>query len=142
MEYSDVKESVARCPDLVGLDEGSRASLFWRGDEETVRLGRVVYSEGTPLDDTFCLLLSGELLVQHGEELLGRIAGCQIFGEMAYFTASRSRSATVRVGSPQAIVLKIHLTEAELGSPRFSPLKKYLGQQAWDRFVSGSQTNV
>jgi CRP-like cAMP-binding protein len=142
MEYNDVKEALARSPDLVGLDEASRASLFWRGSEEILTRGKVVYTEGTQLDDTFCLLLSGDLLVQHGPQMLGRVSQRQIFGEMAYFTAARSRSATVRVGSLQATLLKIHLTEEELSSPRFSSLKKYLGQQAWDRFVSGTQTSV
>src|SRR5262249_5606511 len=115
---------------------------FWRGSEEGLPLGKVVYAEGTPLDDTFAILLAGDLLVQKGDTLLGHIGTGQLFGEMAYFSSSRARTATVRVGSTRAVLFRFHLPEQELRTPQFAALKKYLGQQAWDRFVSGSQSTV
>ena len=63
----------------------------------------------------------------------------QIFGEMAYFTSLHARTATVRVGSPEAVILKFQLTPAEFASAPFFGLKRYLGLQAWNRFVSNSQ---
>jgi CRP-like cAMP-binding protein len=142
MQYNDIKETLTRCSDLLGLDETSRALLLWRGVEESLQLGKVVYAEGTPLDDTFAISLAGDLLVQKGDTLLGRIPAGQVFGEMAYFCPSRSRTATVKVGSPRALLLRVHLAEEELRGAQFTRLKRFLGQQAWDRFVSGSQSSV
>jgi hypothetical protein len=59
-----------------------------------------------------------------------------------YFNEEKTRSATVRAGAAGALVLKFRLTRAELGMPQFAGLKKYLGAQAWDRFVSNSQRSI
>lgn len=139
MEYNDLKQALLGCSDLAGLDESSIALLLWRAQHLTLPAGTAVYVEGVPFDETFCLSLSGCLSVERGGVVLGEIPDQQIFGEMAYFTSLHARTATVRVCSPEAVVLKFQLTPAELGSTPFFALKRYLGLQAWDRFVCNSQ---
>jgi len=142
MEYTEVKQSVLRSPELAGLDNDSKAFLLWRAEELQLDAGALVYVEGAKLDDTFCLMIAGELLVEQSGNVLGEIPLYQIFGEVAYFTQQRSRTATIRAGTSGASLLKIGLTSTELGSGRFESLKQYLGRQAWGRFVSDSQRNV
>jgi hypothetical protein len=140
MEHNDLKQVLLGCADLASLDESSVAMLLWRAQQLTFPADTVIYDEGAPFDDTFCLLLSGYLSIDRAGVVLGEISDQQIFGEMAYFTSLHARTATVRVGSAEAVILKFQLTPAELASPPFSVLKRYLGLQAWDRFVSNSQT--
>jgi hypothetical protein len=140
MEYNVVKQILLTCPDLGDLDEASRATLLLRGNEETPTAGAIIYAEYARLDDTFCMLLSGDLVIEKAGVEMGQISGNQIFGEMAYFTKLNQRTATVRVSSPQASFLKFQLTHTELDSPLVSALRKDLGLQAWERFVSGSQS--
>ena len=140
MEYNEVKQNLLKCPEITSLDEHSTSALFWHGSEETLQEGAVIYEDGASLDDTFCALLSGSLIVEKAGQPVGQITGNQIFGEMAYFTRAHSRTATVRVSSPEASVLRVKLSRSELDAPRFSALRKYLGLEAWDRFVSSSQS--
>jgi len=140
MEYTEVKRVLEECPDLRGLDEGASAALLWRGEESALSEGDVIYVEGEKLDGTFCLLLSGDVIIEKAGEIIGGIWEQQIFGEMAYFTRQQERTATVRVGSAEAVIVKFRLSPAELGSERFSTLKRSLGLHTWDRFVSTSQT--
>jgi hypothetical protein len=140
MNYELVKQCVKECPELVGMDEGSLATLFWRGKVQQLPLGDVIYEENTMLDDTFGVLLSGYLEVEKQGQALGQISGPQIFGEMAYFTSSHSRTATVRSGSEDTVVLKVQMGQAELAGPKFTTLRQFLGREAWDRFVSTTQT--
>ena len=142
MRYNDIKRVLSECPDLAGLDENSAADLFWRGEEQTLREGQVVYAEGTPLDDTFGLLLSGDLIIERGGTILGGISEQQLFGEMAYFNNECARTATVRVGSPHAVILKFHLSPAELRSARFSALRQFLALHTWNKFVHTSQSGA
>jgi hypothetical protein len=142
MQHNDVKQYIANCPDLAVIDDAARAFLLWRGEELQIEPRAVLYSEGSTLDDTFCILLSGELQIEIGGTIIGRVPENQLFGEMAYFIKEQSRTATIRGGDLGALVLKIRLTGAELGTPRFIGLKKYLGTRAWDRFVSNSQRSV
>lgn len=139
MDYTAIKDQMRSCPELLGIDESLTAILFWRGDVQTLPFGKPVYSENTPLDDTFCVLLSGSLEVEKNGAPVGEISGPQVFGEMAYFTSSHARTATVRAGSDKTTIFKIQLTQEELASPKFAPLRKYLGREAWDRFVTSSQ---
>jgi hypothetical protein len=141
MEYNDIKECLMVCPALAGLDETATAALFWRGEEQTLEEGEIIYAESQPLDHTFCLLLSGDLVVERGGEIIGGIGERQIFGEMAYFTNRHTRTATIRVGSDKAVVLKFQLTPEELASAPFSALKKCLERQTWNRFVNTSQAD-
>jgi hypothetical protein len=140
MEHSELRQFLMTCPDLAELDEASVASLFWRAEPQALEEGGVIYAEGTALDETFCLLISGALVIELAGVPVGEVMEQQIFGEMAYFTSLHTRTATVRVSSPQALFLKIQLTREELGSAPFRTLKRYLGLEAWDRFVSGSQS--
>lgn len=140
MEYTDVKQILKNCADLHGLDEGSLAILLWRGEESSLNTGAIIYAEGTPLDSTFCVLLSGDLVIEKAGTPIGNFSGQRVFGEMAYLTSNKMRTATARVSSPVAVVLKICMTPAELGSPQFSALKKHFGLRTWDRFVSDSQS--
>jgi CRP-like cAMP-binding protein len=140
MEYSDVKKLMRGCPDFKGFDEGVISLLLWRGDEKRLQPAAIVYAEATQLDDTFCLLLSGDLVVEKSGHVVGQIAEGQLFGEMAYFVPLNRRTATVRAGARPATILQIQLTREELASAPFSSMKRQLGVQAWDRFVSSSQS--
>jgi CRP-like cAMP-binding protein len=140
MEYSEVQRILNDCADLRGLNECASAALFWRGEEQTLSEGQVIYKEGEKLDGTFCLLLSGDVIIEKGGTIIGGIWEQQIFGEMAYFTRQQVRTATVRVGSTEAVIVKFHLNREELGCEPFSTLKRYLGLHTWGRFVSTSQT--
>jgi Cyclic nucleotide-binding domain len=140
MEHNELKRVLLDCADLAGLDEPSVALLLWRAQQLSLPAGTAIYAEGAPIDDTFCLLLSGYLSIDRAGVVLGEISDQQIFGEMAYFTSLHARSATVRVGSEAALILKFQMTPAEFASAPFSVLKRYLGLQAWDRFVSNSQS--
>jgi CRP-like cAMP-binding protein len=142
MEYTDVKERFSSCPDLSELDAAPTALLLWRSDEVVFREGETIYAEGAKLDNTFCLLLSGELLVEKAGKLVGQISEGQIFGEMAFFSPEHTRTATVRVGAAEAAVLKIQLSPEELASARLSVLRKYLGLRAWERFVSDAEQGL
>ena len=142
MEYNDFRDAVNESPELAGLDESLAGGLFWRCEEENLTEGEVVYEEGAPLDFTFGLLLSGDLIVEKGGAILGGIFERQLFGEMAYFTEKRARSATIRVGSPRAVALKFTLTLEELSNPAFSTLRTALELQTWERFVNTSQSGM
>jgi hypothetical protein len=140
MEHNDLKQVLLSCADLAGLDEAAVALLLWRAEQLTLPAGTTIYAEGAMFDDSFCLLLSGYLSIDRSGVALGEISDRQIFGEMAYFTSLHARTATVRVNSAEAVILKFQMSPAEFASPPFSVLKRYLGLQAWDRFVSNSQT--
>jgi hypothetical protein len=140
MNFNAVKRIYNACDDLQGLKESESALLLWRGKEVTLLQGANIYVEGTPLDDSFCLLLSGVLAVEKAGVSVGEISGHHIFGEMAYFTRHQLRTATVRVASDEAVFLKFQLTVDEFQASKFSALNKYLGIQAWERFVSASMS--
>src|SRR5438876_7814365 len=131
MEFNKCKQLFRNCPDLKGLEESVYALLFWRGEERTFASGDVIYAEGSPLDDTFCFLELGELVVEKGGRVVGQITESRIFGEMAYLTRLRERTATVRVNAPEVRVFQIQLTSDEMITPQFSALKSYLGLHDW-----------
>jgi hypothetical protein len=139
MHFNEVKKIFDGCPDLVGLDDSSRARLFWRAECQTFLSGANIYTENTPLDNSFGLLLSGTLLIERSWKVLGQMKGNPLFGEMAYFTKFQERTASVRAGSAEVQILRFYLAKEELADSHFAGLKKFLGVQAWERFVSSSQ---
>lgn len=140
MKYDEFKGALGASPELAKLDEATSVALFHRCYEETLFEGAVIYSEGAALDYTFGMVLSGDLIVEKTGSILGGIIEHQIFGEMAYFTNERVRTATLRVGSPRAVGLKFKVTQEELSTPVFCALKNALGLQTWSRFVNTSQS--
>jgi hypothetical protein len=142
MQQNEIQQYFTNCPDLASLDDSSRNFLLSRGQAMQLNPKATLYTEGATLDDTFCLLLTGELLVEIGGKCVGRIPKNELFGEMAYFHKDKTRTATIRAGSMGAFVLRIRLTRAEMGAPGLTVLKSYLGTQAWDKFVSNSQRSV
>ena len=139
MHHDQVKERLLESPDLAGLDDLSTAELVWRAEVQTFQHGEVIYAEGCSLDHTFCLLLSGDVLVESGGDITCGLVEGQVFGEMAYFTNQRVRTATIRVGSEIAEVLRFRLTPAELHTEGLSALRRFLFMRTWNRFVSTSQ---
>src|SRR6266567_3179572 len=142
MDHDSIKECLLKCPDLAGLDEPTVSELFWRGTVQTLEAGSVIYAEGAPLDNTFGLLISGDLIIERGGVILSGIFEQQAFGEMAYFTPQQTRTATIRVGSPVAVLIKIQMTADEMSSDRFSGLRKCLALHTWQKFVNTSQSDA
>src|SRR5215831_5415909 len=128
MQFNEVKNGLEAGLRFGGLDESTAATLLWRGAQENLGYGEVVYREGQDLDQTFCLLLSGSVAITKGDTVVAELTEPQFFGEMAYFTNPQTRRATVTVSSMQAVLLKFYLTASELGSPRFATLKNYLSR--------------
>src|SRR5436190_10480809 len=119
MEYNDVKDGLKAGLQCAGLDETTAATLLWRGEEQVIGHGEVIYTERQDLDQTFCLLLSGSVQIEKGGTVVTELSEPQFFGEMAYFTSPQTRRATVTVSSIHAVILKFYLTGSELASPRF-----------------------
>src|SRR4051794_28029627 len=135
MEFNAVKAIFCASPDLTGLDAPSRGTLLLRGECQTFPCGKNIYTEGAELDDSFCLLLSGAVLIERAWKILAETKEHRIFGEMAYFTHGKARTATVRAVSDSVVVLRFQLSLDELASKHFLELRKFLGVQAWERFV-------
>jgi len=140
MEFNQVKKIFSHSPDLTGLDATSLGTLLLRGECQSFPGGKNIYTEGAPLDDSFCLLLEGAVLIERSWKVLAQTREPRIFGEMAYFTHGNGRTATVRAVSDPVVVLRFQLSADDLASEHFSGLKKFLGVQAWERFVSSSQS--
>jgi len=134
MDYNEVKRILKECPELAGIDPAAAANLFWRAEEQTLEEGDIIYWEGVKLDNTFGLLLDGELAVERSGETVSTVAENQVFGEMAYFSQHRTRNATIRVLSPQAVILKFDLSPADLGSIAFASVRRSLARQTVSRF--------
>ena len=135
MNYNDVKRIILECPALSGLDEVSQAFLLRHGDEIVLNEGDIIYGEGTELDDSFCVLLCGSVAIERRGTVVAESSQIHVFGDMAYFSQCRERTATVRATSPKTSVLKIHLRRADLALPVLGPLKKFLAVQPWQRPV-------
>jgi CRP-like cAMP-binding protein len=142
MQQNDFQQLIRNCPDLAVLDDAAREFLSSRCEKIHLQPGIILYSEGAMLDNTFCLLLLGDLLVEAHGSSFGHIQENQLFGEMAYFTHQKTRTATVRAGSSAVLILKFQLTQAELSAAPFMTLKQNLGAQAWGRFVGDSQRKI
>jgi len=72
-----------------------------------VEKGKTIIQEGE-IDDSFYILISGQVLVQTGSEEVAVLEKGQCFGEMAYLTGE-ARSATI-ITKEECILLKISST--------------------------------
>jgi hypothetical protein len=123
MNYNDIQRYLEACPGLAGIDPVSAGNLFWRAENQTLKEGEVLFQQGVKLDNTFDLLLSGELAVERSGEPIGTLTREQIFGETACCSYFRIQNSTVRVNSPQAVILKFRMSPTELGSRGFFTLR-------------------
>jgi hypothetical protein len=135
MDYSAVKEAVQTCPELVGVDYGTLAELFWDAKEKSVERGRAIYEQGAMLDGSFCLLLGGTLSVWIDGASVAELSAPILVGESAFATASHHRSATVKVSSESATLLEFRPTEYMLTGP----LSRLFSEVAWDRWLGASR---
>jgi CRP-like cAMP-binding protein len=72
-----------------------------------------LYTDGQPLNDTFCVLVAGILEVRIGASRVATMSAGFPFGESAYFL-ERRRTATVSTTSEPAVVLKFTLSAEQL----------------------------
>ena len=83
------------------------------GSWKTYKPGDVVVKEGE-LDDSFFVIVSGELTVHKGKTLLGNLGGGDCFGEMGYLKKTK-RSASVRAKTDVGL-LRVNATLMERAS--------------------------
>jgi hypothetical protein len=136
MEYTPLKHIFDHCPELAGLSEEMKARLWARGRNVIHPAQMVIYAEGTLMDNTFCLLLSGKVKVKRAGKLIGPIHEGYLFGELAYITKNKTRTATVYVVDGQAEILVFDITNNELQSSKYAELHSLLTELAWDKFRS------
>lgn len=139
MKFNEVKQAMAQSPDFAGLDNHSMADLLWRAEIQSYSHSEVIYQESDCLDHTFCLLLQGDLIVEKGGAVLAGVFEGQVFGEMAFFINEGRRTATIRVGSDEATLLRFRMDSSELNASSMAALKQCLSLRTWDRFVSVTQ---
>jgi hypothetical protein len=126
---------VQNCPPLQALDEPLLALLVWRAREQDARAGQRIYAEGTPCDNTFGLLVEGELNISQRGKSIRILAEPALFGEIGFFEARNTRTATVEVSSPSATYLLFEIDSADLKSGPLKPLGDWLSSQAWTTVV-------
>ena len=83
------------------------------GSWKSYKTNDVVVQEGE-LDDSFFVVVSGELSVHKGKTLLGNLGAGDCFGEMGYLKKTK-RSATVRAKGPVSL-LRVNATLMERAS--------------------------
>ena len=140
MEYPAVKTALKKA--LPGIADDALALLFWRGDELTFNQGDVVYREGSELDRTVAILLAGELSIVQGNETIAQISDPICFGEVGFFGTQKKRTATVRVSSHKATILRLEIDPEELKAGPLSELGKILKARAWETVVQDSQRKL
>lgn len=137
MEYTVVKAAVRKA--LGEVAEEVLATLFWRAEELTLRAGEEIYREGDEPDDTVAILVGGELSFFQGTELISQVSEPVCFGEVGFFGAQKKRTATVRVSSEQATILRFEIDPEEMKSGTLSDLGKVLKARAWVTVVQDSK---
>lgn len=113
--------------------------LFWRGQEKTFSKGARIYTEGDACDNTFFLLLSGELTILQRGSVIRSIPDPWLIGQLALTDLPKLRTATVEVGSPKATALVFEVSPEDLKSGVFQALGQRLAKQAWETFVEDSR---
>jgi CRP-like cAMP-binding protein len=134
MEFNNVKGAVNNSSLLSGLPKELLAELVWGAEEINVTKGDKIYTEGTELDGTFCILLEGTLEIsQDGEHKKFVVpedpdeGKYPVLGGFAYFHRDHIRTVTVTTESETASVLKLSVPANELlSNERFSNLKERL----------------
>ena len=126
MNYNDIQRYLEACPGLACIDPVSAGNLFWRAENQTLKEGELLFGQGAELDETFGLLLSGELTLERSGEPIATLTRQQVFGETAYLSYFRIQNSTVRVNSPRAIILRFRMSPTELKSRGFFTLPKCL----------------
>jgi hypothetical protein len=126
MDFEAVRNAIVENQYLRELSDETQGMLLRYANLRKAEKEYEIYSEGQDMDDTFCLLLDGELSVRQGEEEIGKVEEWEIFGEVAFFTKTSTRSATVAVESADAIWIKWKITREELDSGTFEDLKRVL----------------
>jgi hypothetical protein len=135
MEYELVKDRLQDCVILQDLKESTRAILFLRGRERVFSTGDTVYAQGAMADDSFCVLLEGDLDIVDNGIVIRTITGPELLGEAAFFTLDKERTCTVRVASATATFLFFELDPAELRTPLYADLVDRMGKRAWATVV-------
>ena len=120
---------------MQALDEGLLALLVWRAREQNSHAGQRIYTEGTPCDNTFGLLLDGELNISQRGTSIRTLSEPALFGEVGFFESRNMRTATVEVSSPTATYLLFEVDPTDLKSGPLQPLGKWLASQAWTTVV-------
>ncbi len=87
--------------------------IMHAGSWKAYKPGDVVVQEGE-LDDSFFVVVSGELTVHKGKTLLGSLSGGDCFGEMGYLKKTK-RSATVKAKGAVSL-LRVNATLMERAS--------------------------
>jgi hypothetical protein len=139
MDHELLKKKFLQCKELSSLSETAMARLWWRGSCVEYDADTDIYAEGMLMDNTFCLLLSGAVVVTANGQLLGQIPTGHLFGEVAYFSANRTRTATVRVVDGPAKVMMFRVTPEELQSANFAAIESLLNNLAWEKRQSDAQ---
>lgn len=137
MEYSKAKAAVRQT--LRGVSEDALARLFWRAEEVSFKQGEEIYREGAEVDRSMAILVEGQLTILQGGEQIGLMAEPVCFGEVAFFGTRQKRTATVRVSSSAATILRLEIDPEELKSGPFSEIGRILKARAWETVVQDSK---
>jgi CRP-like cAMP-binding protein len=126
MDFEAVRNAIIENQYLRELTDETQGMLLRYANLRKAEKDYEIYSEGDEMDSTFCLLLDGELSVRQGGEEIGKVEEWEIFGEVAFFTKTSTRSATVAVESDEAIWVKWKISREELEGGTFDDLKRVL----------------
>ena len=102
----------------------------------------MIYTEGEPCHDNFCLLLSGKLEFIQDGTTIGSLDTIDIFGEVGLFVNDAKRTATVKVASGSATYLCFNIDREELKREPLKELDRRLSIEAWIKIVSDNKSKV
>ncbi|MEM7146040.1 MAG: cyclic nucleotide-binding domain-containing protein [Verrucomicrobiota bacterium] len=126
MDFESVRNAIVENQYLRDLTDETQGMLLRYANLRTAEKGYAIYAEGQEMDSTFCLVLEGELTVQQGGAEIGVVEEWEIFGEVAFFTKTPTRSATVEIASDKAVWIKWKISRDELEGGKFEDLRRVL----------------
>ena len=129
MDFNTVRSAILENQYFRQLTPQTQGLLLRNANLRTAEKGYIIYQEGESLDDTFCLLLEGELLVKKDGAEIGEVDPWELFGETAFFTKLPSRSASIVVDTSEAIWAKWKITRDDLNDTMFQDLKRVLEEK-------------